>query len=304
MWQRLARTAWAITAFGAVVAADDMAYAQSPLGNLITSQDDHRPVLPCDNGTPPLPGWRCQPTPHTPYHRAEPPPPSPEEALRSGMQALREGRTKQALMDLEYAAAKDIPGALWKLGRMYADGDGVKIDKGRAYGYFRNLILHYGLDSVGTPEAPLVAKGYVALGLYYLEGIPGALKADPNVAQELFEAASDHADPEAQYHLGRLHLEGRGAPKDAVTAARWLSLSANNNDPRAQALLGDMLFKGDQVAREGARGLFWLTVAKEAAGPDEGWMTDMYDSAFAQASDSEKALAHKYLIDWFETRRE
>jgi hypothetical protein len=45
-------------------------------------------------------------------------------------------------------------------------------------------------------------------------------------------------------------------------------------------------------------------VAKEAAGPDEGWITDMYDSAFAQASDSEKALAHKYLIDWLETRRE
>jgi TPR repeat protein len=244
------RACIAVWALGALVAAADMAYAQyAPLG-------DHRPVLPCDNSTPPLPGWRCQPTPHTPYHRAEPPPPSPEEAFRSGMQALREGRTEQALMDLEYAA-KDIPGALWKLGRIYADGDGVKMNKGRASGYFRNLILKYGLDSVGTPEAPFVAKSYVALGLYYLEGIPGMLKADPYVAQELFESASDHADPEAQYHLGRLHLEGRGAPKDAVTAARWLSLSTIA-PRRCSALCCSMAIRSHGRQRVGCSGSPWL----------------------------------------------
>ena len=143
------------------------------------------------------------------------------------------------------------------------------------------------------------------MGLYHLDGIPGTLKADPNVAREMFRyAASYFADPEAQYYLGRLFLLGKGAPKDAIQAARWLRLSANKGDHRAQALLGGMLFNGEQVSRQASLGLFWLIVAKDAAGPDEGWITDMYSSALAQASESERALAHKYLEDWLKNRRE
>ena len=99
----------------------------------------------------------------------------------------------------------------------------------------------------GTPQARFVANAFVTLGLYHLDGIPGTLKADPNVAREMFRyAASYFADPEAQYYLGRLYLHGKGAPKDAIQAARWLRLSANKGDHRAQALLGSMLFKGEQ----------------------------------------------------------
>src|SRR5262245_56508095 len=64
-------------------------------------------------------------------------PASPQEAFRSGTQALRQGKTEQAVMELEYAAEQGVPGAIWKLGRMYADGDGVKADRARAYEYFR-----------------------------------------------------------------------------------------------------------------------------------------------------------------------
>jgi TPR repeat protein len=229
-------------------------------------------------------------------------PPSPQEAFRSGTQALRQGRTDQAVMELEYAAEQGVPGAIWKLGRMYADGDGVKMNKARAYEYFRRLTRSHEDD---TSNGRFVANAFVTLGLFHLDGIPGVLRPDPNVAREMFrEAASYYRDPEAQYYLGLLYLEGKGTAKDTITAARWLALSANNNDHRAQALLGTMLFKGDQVARQAARGLFWLTVAKEAAGPNEGWIGEMHASAVARANDSEKALAHKYLTDWLKTRRE
>ena len=235
-------------------------------------------------------------------------PSTPLEAFRSGTQALRQGKTDQAVAELEYAAEQGVPGAIWKLGRMYADGDGVKMSKVRAYEYFRRLTTTYGDDSAGSAgaaNAGFLANAFVTLGLYHLDGIPGTLKADPNVAREMFRyAASYFADPEAQYHLGRLYLLGKGAPKDAIQAARWLRLSANKGDHRAQALLGSMLFKGEQVSRQAALGLFWLIIAKDGAGPDEGWITDMYSSALAQASDSERALAHKYLEDWLKNRRE
>jgi len=232
-------------------------------------------------------------------------PPTPQEAFRSGTQALRQGKTEQAVMELEYAAEQGVPGAIWKLGRMYADGDGVKADKARAYEYFRRLTTMHGDDSAGAPNARFVANAFVTLGLYYLDGIPGTLKADPNLAREMFRyAASYFADPEAQYHLGRLYLLGKGAPKDAIQAARWLRLSANKGDHRAQALLGGMLFKGEEVSRQAALGLFWLIVAKDAARPDEAWITDMYSNALAQANESERAMAHKYLEDWLKKRRE
>ena len=232
-------------------------------------------------------------------------PATPLEAFRSGTQALRQGKTDQAVMELEYAAEQGVPGAIWKLGRMYADGDGVKLNKARAYEYFRRLTTMHADDSASAPNARFLANAFVTLGLYHLDGIPGTVKADPNIAREMFRyAASYFADPEAQYYLGRLYLLGKGAPKDAIQAARWLRLAANKGDHRAQAMLGGMLFKGDQVSRQAALGLFWLIIAKDGAGPDEGWITDMYSSALAQANDSERALAHKYLEDWLKNRRE
>ena len=83
-----------------------------------------------------------------------------------------------------------------------------------------------------------------------------------------------------------------------------MRLSANKADHRAQALLGSMLFKGEDVSRQAALGLFWLIMAKDAATPDETWITDMYTSALAQASDTERAMARKYLEDWLKSRRE
>jgi exopolysaccharide production negative regulator len=231
--------------------------------------------------------------------------PTPQEAFRAGTQALRQGKTDQAVMELEYAAEQGVPGAIWKLGRMYADGDGVKTNKARSYEYFRRLTTAHADEAAGTPNARFLANAFVTLGLYHLDGIPGTLRADPNVAREMFRyAASYYADPEAQYYLGRLYLLGKGAPKDAIQAARWLRLSANKGDHRAQALLGGMLFKGEQVSRQAALGLFWLIIAKDGAGPDESWITDMYSSALAQASENERALAHKYLEDWLKNRRE
>src|SRR5262245_17778190 len=44
---------------------------------------------------------------------------APNEALRSGVQAFRSGKPDQAVTSLEYAAEKGVPGAMWKLGRMY-----------------------------------------------------------------------------------------------------------------------------------------------------------------------------------------
>ena len=168
---------------------------------------------------------------------------------------------------------------------------------------FHRLTTIHGENSLGTPNAPYVANAFVALGLYSLDGIPGVLKADPARAVEMFRTAGSYfADPEAQYHLGRLYRSGNGVQKDLIQAARWLRLSAKKGDRRAQALLGEMLFKGDGIPQQAGLGLCWLIIARDSAGPDEGWITEMYSGALAQANESDRALAHTCLEEWLKGR--
>ncbi len=229
---------------------------------------------------------------------------TPFEAFRSGAQALRQGKTKQAVAELEFAARQGVPAAIWKLGRMYADGDGVDANKARAFEYFSSLTSRHGEDGQWTPEARYIANAFVTLGQYYLDGVADAVEADPKVAFEMFRyAAAYYADSTAQYNLGRLYFLGKGVPRDAMQAARWLRLSALKGEYRAQALLGSILFKGEGVQRQAALGLFWLIVSKDSAtGADDKWIIEAYAQATAQATDAEWALAYKYLENWLKSR--
>jgi TPR repeat protein len=185
---------------------------------------------------------------------------------------------------------------------MYAAGSTRFARRRRAFRYFRGIA---NAPRAGEPQARFVANAFVALGSYYLEGIPNALKPDPDRAREMFAyAASYFGDADAQYNLGRIYTEGTVGPKDAKLAARWLGLAANKGQFQAQALLGDMLFKGELVPRQTARGLMWLTLASDAAGPQDGWIKDLHAAAFKQASDDDRSLALVYIERWIKGRRE
>ena len=231
---------------------------------------------------------------------------TPMEAFRSGAAALKVGETAKAVVSFEYAAENGHAMAQWKLGRMYAEGDGVAQNDLKAFEYFRSIANSHADDNPDTPQSRFVANAFVALGHYYLEGIPKTeIKRDPQRAREMFAyAASYFRDPDAQYYLARLYLNGTGAPHDPRTAARWFGLSAQKGQCEAQAMLGAMLFEGDHVPRQAARGLMWLALAKDSARADQAWITKLYDSAMKQASEDERALAAVYLRRWLETRRE
>jgi TPR repeat protein len=236
-----------------------------------------------------------------------PGPVSAGEAFRSGARWFRVGEKIKAVHSLEYAAEKGHLLAQWKLGRIYAEGDGVTQDDLKAFNYFRRIADAHADDNPDTPQARFVANAFVALGSYYLNGIPKTeIKSDPDRAREMFAyAASYFRDPDAQYYLARLYLDGTGAPKDPRTAARWFGLSAQKGQCQAQAMLGAMLFAGDHVPRQAARGLMWLALAKDSAPPgQQGWINNLYESAMHQATEDERALAGVYLKHWLETRRE
>ena len=229
------------------------------------------------------------------------------QAFQWGTRALRAGDTKAALRALEYAASNDYLVAAWKLGRMYADGDGVDRDDQRAFEYFHSIADAHADEVPGTPQAPFIANAFVALGNYYLTGIPGsAVKADSDRAREMYAyAASYFGDADAQYHLGRMYLEGPGgSARDSKQASRWLSLAARKGQYQAQALLGSMLFNGEFVPRQASRGLMWLTLARDAAPPRESWIAELHAAALKRATEDERAIALVYLERWLRVGRD
>jgi TPR repeat protein len=212
-----------------------------------------------------------------------------------------------SLTALEYAADGPNPIAQWRLGRMYALGDGVDQNDLRAFEYFSRIADKHAEDSPSAPQAAIVANAFVALGRYYLNGIPNSkIKADTERAREMFSyAASYFGNADAQYDLARLYLKSAGSSRDDFRyGARWLGLAAQKGQHQAQALLGQMLFNGDQLPRQPARGLMWLTLARDSATPDEVWIRDSYNKAIAKASEEDRAMALQMLEHWVQGRRD
>jgi TPR repeat protein len=242
-----------------------------------------------------------------------PPSITPVEAFRSAATALKAGQNDKAVSSLQYAADKGHTLAQWKLGRMYAEGDGVPRNELRAFEYFSRIANLHAEESPQLPQSRFVANAFVQLGHYYLEGIPNTeVKSDPGRAREMFAyAASYFGDPDAQYNLAKLLLDGTGKTKDPAKdqtrdprqAMRWLNLAANKGQPRAQALLGSLIFKGEYMPRQAARGLMWLTLARENSGGAK-WVVEMHEAAFRQATDDERELAVLYLERYMKGRRD
>jgi uncharacterized protein len=227
---------------------------------------------------------------------------NPEAALQAGLEDFKTGDQRSGLEALKYAAASGESLARWKLAKMYADGDGVPQDDEKAYDYFQQIVEDYDEDNASPRERAVVSSAFVAVGAYSLNGIPNKITADPMRALEMFQyAATNFGNPDAQYDLARMYLDGVGVGKDATQAARWLHLAAEKNHAEAQALLGQLLFTGrDGVARQRGLGLMWLTLAQQVAAGDKKnqWIVDLYQKATAAASDTDKEIAALYIADY------
>ena len=228
------------------------------------------------------------------------------DAVRSGVRNYNAGDKAGAVRALEYAAGQGHALALWKLGRMHAEGDGVPHDDLKAFVYFSRIADENADEGPDSPNAGVIASAFTALGAYFVDGIKGTyVKPNPARAHEMFHySASYFGDPHAQYSLARLYLDGTGVDRDARQAARWLNLAAEKGHHQSQALLGRMLFTGQGVPRERATGLMWLTLARDAAdAPKDQWILDLYEETAAAASDSDRQSALRSLERFMKRRR-
>lgn len=238
---------------------------------------------------------------------------NPQAALRAGLEGFKAGDVHSAIEAMKYAAAGGESLAAWKLGKMYADGDGgLPQDDFKAYEYYSQIVENYDEDNADPRILPVVSSAFVAVGIYDLNGIPNSrVKADPERAIDMFRyAATNFGDPNAQYNLAHLYLDGTVVAKDVRQAARWFYLAAEKGHVESEALLGQLLFTGhDGVQRQRGLGLMWLTLARDAtlrAGGDQlkknQWILDLYDKATAAATDADKQVAAVYVGDYKKKR--
>jgi len=200
------------------------------------------------------------------------------------------------LAALEDAADAGQPMAMWQLGTMYENGEGVAKDPVKAFGYFSQIANQHADAAPKGVESDIVAQSFVKVGDYYRDGLPDAgIQADSDRSHALLlHAATYFGDADAQYRVGMLYLQENELGVNPLQSARWFSLAARKGHGPAQAQLGELLFKGlEGIEPQPVEGLMWLTISRQrvAGTGDEGWVTDMLNHALSAASPAQRSEA-------------
>jgi hypothetical protein len=229
-----------------------------------------------------------------------PPYASATEAYRQGATALKSGMPATAVPALEYAAKRGVLGAQVKLARAYANGRDLPKDDAKAFTYFQQIADQQADINPRSPIAKYASEAFVALGQYYLDGIPEvSLVSNPAYAGQLFRhAASYFGNAEAQYRLARLYMNGDGVEKNVGLAVNWLATAAKKQHPASQATLGEILWRGEDVRQRRARGLALIMLAHQNAsanGKEPRWISDLYGEAFGKSDNATRKEARALL---------
>jgi len=158
-------------------------------------------------------------------------------------------RDYQRAADLYRNAAKSLPVASARLGRLYLDGRGVPKDYRTGYEY---------LKSAADRKS---AMGQTYLGVLFEEGTYPHLaikdKVDPSItgvprydeAIKYYKLAVEQGFPEACYRLAMMQLEGRGTKPDIRSAVKNLQIAAQHQNIKAIYQLAVMQSSGRGIPR-------------------------------------------------------
>ena len=193
---------------------------------------------------------------------------------------------------LQDAAEAGQPMALYQLGLMYENGEGVQQDKVRAFGYFNKIAVEHADAAPKGVDSEIVAQSFVKVGEYYRDGLPEAgLKPDrTEYERRVQHAATYFGNADAQYILGEMYTDDKALGDIPKLSYRWLTMAARKGQAQAQARLGNMVFNGEGVDPNPEEGLMWLTVASRrvAGTSDEAWVGELLQNAMSVATPEQR----------------
>lgn len=139
---------------------------------------------------------------------------------------------------------------MYRLGRLYAGGNGVPRDDAQAAQWYRK-----GTDA-GNSSA------MTALAVVLLEGRGTAI--DQQEAVRLLKSAAAANNTEAMNRLAHILAEGRITEKDALEAARWFTKAAEAGHTPSMVDLGRMYANGNGVQADYSKAAMWYKQAADA----------------------------------------
>lgn len=141
----------------------------------------------------------------------------------------------------------------YKVGYMYEEGAGMTKDRDKAFQWYKkaakqdipdaqfkvaSMLME---DSLQNEDEAIIWYTKAAnLGLLPAMvnlGIIRYTRAEYADALKWFQTASFKNDPDAQFYLGRLYIEGKGVEKDIDKGVTWLRVSADNGNKAAKDII-------------------------------------------------------------------
>ncbi|MBI3775812.1 MAG: sel1 repeat family protein [Gammaproteobacteria bacterium] len=165
--------------------------------------------------------------------------------------------------------------AQFRLGQMYANGEGVKLDKEKADALIRKSAeqgnvdaeFQMGLKSNANKDGAEAVKWYgkaaihenpaAELMLAMLYEFGDIVKEDQREAVKWYSKAAERGVTEAQARLGIAYMFGRGVERDDEKSLELFRKSASHGHEGAQSSLGIMYEFGRGVAQDYEQALIW-----------------------------------------------
>jgi TPR repeat protein len=147
----------------------------------------------------------------------------------------------------EKAADSGNADAMANLGWLYAHGQGVALDSAKAREWYEK--------AVAKDNAPAMFH----LGYLYDTGF--GVPQDYAKAREWYEKAADKGNASAMANLGLLYANGRGVPQDYAKAREWYEKAADNGNAPAMVSLGLLYENGKGVPQDYAKAREWYEKA-------------------------------------------
>lgn len=208
----------------------------------------------------------------------------PMEDFKAAAVAQERGDYATARRMFQALADQNIPGGLWAMGAMYAEGKGVTQDYAVAARWYRRAADR------GHPLSQY------ELGAFYDRGL--GVTHSPTEAAKWFRRAADQGYGMAQVNLGAMYSTGEGVTQDIVEAYKWFSVAAagggylDNDRIKAEAARRRdavaLRISAGQLAAGQARASQWKAIPEPEA---VAAVTDLLKSQQQQSSTNQAAPA-------------
>ena len=171
---------------------------------------------------------------------------------------------EEAIEWLYRSAEQGYDIAMYRLGKMYLQGDVVNKDVSRAIFWLQQA------DEQNNQYAQYL------LGKTYMNGVD--VKADYIKAEELLARASNQGSPYAKYSLAKMNLKGQAQHGQLSIAVRLLTEAANQGNQWAEYQLGKMYLYGQGVDKNYDEAIRLLTSSANRGNEYAQRLLDNYHS--------------------------